>query len=649
MHPTVKPKFIPLPKTKPAFVNVPLMVPVLTRAGELRYLSAAWGGALHLFSPDTKCRDQDKVIPFPKGCLGTYTFVPAVEPGYAWIVFGRGGSIIARLNLDTGQYDVLQEQPLKKMNLSGAITSEGFLTCGDIPGNVMVYDTKAQKVKYLFQPICKDAHYAWFQRAAPDGCVVAYINCPKTHFFRIDPRTGRVSEHTPPFLQRVNGLRYIPFTFINEQEIVQLDEEGVLHIVNYPEFKEIRLVDPPGDKGPGWTTRVDYYGNLFLNRDEPGPLWRLSRDGVWQEYLTRFTSNLGPTDLACILAEPNRPLFALAEYGELFEYEPDGTARPVGELDNWGYLSIDCVQPASGSRIFVTSFINHSFQELDWKTGQGKNIQHCAKHPGEVLGTAWIKGRLYLANYTHATISVYDPEAGGQWPENPRHLTDIGHEQNCPMGMAYDGKYLWVISKADYGKFGGALTRFNPANNECQVWRNLVPDHNPLGMIFDPDRRCIYMATTIHSGGGAGPPVAKDPAAVFAFHIDHLKLLWVAHPEKDAKILNFGCLTPEGHLLVHLGEGPRYILLEAETGKVLKHLSLQDWSPAYGTAAYFCGSDGATYVAFSEKGLFPLDIETGKLGPQIIQGPVLKPTVHENTLFFIRGHKLGVVEGLFAR
>lgn len=192
-------------------------------------------------------------------------------------------------------------------------------------------------------------------------------------------------------------------------------------------------------------------------------------------------------------ALPGRRLLGLSLFGELAQYETDGSAKLIAQLNNDGYQAFYYLQPTDSSLVFTTTFINMSFQELDTRTGKGRNIHPCQVHGGQVAGTAWHDGKFWVACYGGAEISVYDPKLGGEWPRNPRHVLDIGEEQMRPQGMASDGHYLWTATHAQYGKLGGALVRVDPKTETAKVWRNLVPDHNPTGLHVDTERRRVYI------------------------------------------------------------------------------------------------------------------------------------------------------------
>jgi len=130
--------FAPVPKTQLTFCNVPI-VPVRNRAGDTRYLSATWGGAMYVFDR----YGNEKIIPYPEGSQGSYSFTPALQDGFAWAV--HTGGKITLIDIDAGEYVFVQDVPLRQINWGAAITSEGYLVCEASPGDALVYDTNRRE------------------------------------------------------------------------------------------------------------------------------------------------------------------------------------------------------------------------------------------------------------------------------------------------------------------------------------------------------------------------------------------------------------------------------------------------------------------------------------------------------------------------
>jgi hypothetical protein len=235
---------------------------------------------------------------------------------------------------------------------------------------------------------------------------------------------------------------------------------------------------------------------------------------------------------------------------------------------------------------------------------------------------------------------VYDPDKGGEWPENPRPFVEIGHGQIRPIQICADDRYLWCVTNAEYGTYGGALSRIDPATGACKVWRHLLPDHNPTSLVLDSAHGRIYGGTTVWPDQRSAP-AAKGPAGVFAFDTAREKVVWTAQPVEKAEW--FFVLT-EYKGLVIAETGGRLILLRPEDGAVERIIdaNLAHTDPG---SDLFVGGDGELYLA-SPEGLHRYDLDRGR-GECVIDGPVSLPRVRGADLLFIREYDVGIAEGLW--
>jgi hypothetical protein len=128
----------------------------------------------------------------------------------------------------------------------------------------------------------------------------------------------------------------------------------------------------------------------------------------------------------------------------------------------------------------------------------------CKESPsGQFYGFCEYNGKLYLAGYGLATISVYDPalpfDLGAG---NPRRISQVGEHQNRPEGgmiVGPDGK-LYLGTQPDYGYKGGALGIFDPASERVEVHVNLVPNQSVECLATD-GQRYVFAGTSIAGGG----------------------------------------------------------------------------------------------------------------------------------------------------
>ena len=594
---------------------------------------------MHLF----ESRGKEKVIAYPEGGQGTYSFVAATEDGFGWAV--HTGGKITQIDVDAGAYAFVEDVPLKVINWGAAITREGYLVCEASPGDVMVYDTNRREVRHMLTPISEENHYAHDPRAASDGCVIIPMGVPGAEVIRLDPRTGEYESFRPRLIGE-EGFTFPGSVTVLPDGRFAIPRAREVATLGYPGFEEASPLAYPAEHGGDWRTFRDYGdGRLFAYPATGGPLYRLNDGCKWEVYLEGFSLQYGHAEMIMFSALPGRRLLGMSTFGEVVRYEPDGTASLAAQLDNSGYQRISDLVPTEGDCVFTTTFINMSFQEMDLETGEGRNIRPCQKKGGQAPCAVWGAGKLWLACYGGAEITAYDPESGGEWPENPRPVLAIGEEQMRPVGLCAAGSDLWCATHAKYGLLGGALARIDTTRETCKVWRNLAPDHNPTSLVADAGRGHVYLGTTIHADSKSAPP-APRPAAVLAFDMERECVAWVAHPVEDAEsMLVVGTVAGQVCAWGWADETRRIALLDAATGAVVKHAPLrlpEDWRGW----EFFIGADGELYIASPTDGLFRYDPDEG-LGERIIGGPVLKPRVRGKDLFFVRAHSVGVIEGMW--
>jgi len=622
-----------IPKTRLAFVNVPL-VPVRTRAGETRYLCATWGGAMHLFDR----AGTEKIIPYPEDTAGSYSFVPDLENGYAWAV--HTGGKITRIDVDAGKIDFVQDIPLSNLNWSAALTPDGRLVCAAHPGDVMVYDVHRREVVDMFTPI-STANTKGRCVCAPDGRMVIPMLNPGAELILLDPRTG--AQESVLVLDDTAYTFPRAFTFLPDGRIA-LPRTTQVDTLTYPGFAAgpILAYPEPGEEWRSFRDTAD--GRLYAWSGEERPLYRLTDACEWEVYLERFSTTFHRHELDMFSVLPNRGLLALTRFGLLLEYDSRGAQSAIAQLDNLGRQRISALAPGAGDQVFTSTFINSSFQEVDYRTGRARNITPCQAKGGQVNNLLWFGERLWLAAYGGAEINVYDPNGGGAWPENPRPAVLIGEDQMRPLALETDGHSLWCVTHAKYGLLDGALTRVDPVTLKHKVWRGLVPQSNPTSLALHDGM--VYVGTTIHRDQRAGPP-GPVPGAVVAFDAARERVAWTARPVADAEAVQVvGVLDDHLLAIAFMPEMETLLRLDLDGGELLQAAAL-GFDRQGGPWSFFIG--GGRLCAALPDGVFLYDLALG-VGERLVPGPVSPgptPVSRGDDLFYIREHEVAVAEGLW--
>lgn len=150
------------------------------------------------------------------------------------------------------------------------------------------------------------------------------------------------------------------------------------------------------------------------------------------------------------------------------------------------------------------------------RTGEFENTRCVANAGGEVYGLVPLDGKLFMSSYVGGDHIVYDPAK--PWDQhgdvNPRLLASVAPKMVRPHAKSVLGPDggIWTGWYANYGTYGGGVTRIDPADGEVSSWFDLIPgqaiEHIAAG------RDALFIVT---SGEASGMGARKD-----CFHLAKL-------------------------------------------------------------------------------------------------------------------------------
>ena len=114
------------------------------------------------------------------------------------------------------------------------------------------------------------------------------------------------------------------------------------------------------------------------------------------------------------------------------------------------------------------------------KTGAVKNTGAVANSGGEVYGIVPLGGKLFLTAYVGGDHIIYDPAQ--PWDQygnvNPRTLRSVAPLMVRPHAKSVLGPDggVWTGWYANYGSFGGGISRIDPETCEVSSWFGLIPE-----------------------------------------------------------------------------------------------------------------------------------------------------------------------------
>ncbi|MCL5745555.1 MAG: hypothetical protein M1541_16795, partial [Acidobacteria bacterium] len=177
----------------------------------------------------------------------------------------------------------------------------------------------------------------------------------------------------------------------------------------------------------------------------------------------------------------------------------------------------------SDGRIFGGPELGQTMFAWDPRSARLDSYDQVMDYSGEIYYAIPYRGKLYAISYVKAGLTVFDParawKQGNEKDSNPRTILYIPDHQYRPVGGIHlgPGAKMYIGTQPDYGMLGGALSVFDPATEQIEVHRNIIPDQQIMAVATDD--KWVYAAASPGGGGGAKPKgrtghfFVWDPAA----------------------------------------------------------------------------------------------------------------------------------------
>jgi hypothetical protein len=417
---------------------------------------------------------------------------------------------------------------------------------------VGLYDWREERLAKVFRPIDPErpeALYGHRVMETPDGKVLLAMDVPQARLIVLDPKTMTTASHTPSILVGVTSTYDTAFL---DPHTLALMAGADLRLLRYPEFEPLEeIAAPQGVRGiracviEGTLYGIARPGGGLYRLDRGSKSWALIRkDWIESEAFTPGVWN-------------GRDVCAVTVDGIAHRFSPRTGHADQLDLEATGPMAAHalCAAPDAGL-ILGAPFINQRFWTIPLDTGEGQDCGRAAPGGGQINQILWdpLTRRALMSSYTTSSVTAYDPTRPPAWPDNPRVLASAqDHEQMRPMGLAHDGRHVWMATSPEYGHLGGALSRIDPQTGEIRVWRHLLPDQKVNALVLDPTRRRVYCSTDITADANSVPPT-QTTGHLVAFDMDGLTVLRRQAIRPDATHNYVRALLPTGEVLAQAGE-----------------------------------------------------------------------------------------------
>ena len=450
-----------------------------------------------------------------------------------------------------------------------------------------------------------------------------------------DPHSGVFEHHG-----RIDGEDMYNYPLVDRDGIIaNLVRMTKPHVVRYdPATGDRTIVGPVSVKGES---------ELDLIRGRDGALYIASTLGNFCIENGRAVpvEQLPETLPGAALPDGTRFAFADAKeqrYKTLVLSAPNGSER-----------HIELSYEASGSRIFYvhrgpddciygSSILPlHLFRHCP-QSGELVDLGVCSTSTGEAYSMANLNGKMYIASYPQARLSVYDPSRtysfGADIDHNPRELGRMDELSYRPRSTLTGPRgRVWTASQPDYGRWGGPLSWFDPESGKRSSYMNVCGDVSCYTLAWLEREERIAVGTTIHGGSGTQPRVERASLFLWDYHSE--EKTW--EENVDHTTINALLSGPDGRLYgtVTGGSRPALFVFDPRALEFTHFLQVPDDTPL--DLGLQTGPDGNLY-GFTRSTIYRLDPQSLSIDPIVEQhngftvaGPILG-----DRIFFAHEHRL---------
>ncbi|MCX7805497.1 MAG: hypothetical protein N3A38_09950 [Planctomycetota bacterium] len=475
-----------------------------------------------------------------------------------------GANDLYRVDPDTGRSELLAAGVIPNDGIwGGGVTSKLVVLGSSTPDNMLVlYDRRAGRVARVIRPLHPRAFYVYRALEAPDGRVLVMSSLPRAVATLVDQDSLDVEQFEPEALTGATNWHAGQFI---APEVFFAVSGNMAFLFEYPGFRTVARIPPPeGVSGFSRTSfvlggRVGIWGmgtNMLYLLDAKRCRWEPMLDGP-------VVPVRSDEDLYCsaYAALDDGSVCGFTADCVFFRVEPGGRAAKTERMDirgpvmAWGPMAV--VNEPGFHKAWGSTHVVQRFWEVDLETGAGRDLGDSGPGGGQVNDMLWDPEQrmLFLASYGSCTLLAWDPRGDGRFPENPRVIARIGHDQMRPIQLLRRGSAAWMISNSHYSHFGGALSRICLRTGRTDVYRSFLATLAPTRMLVNPLRPGeLCISTTIHADCGSAVPLEKE-AKLFVFDMNRREVLQEMAPRPGAQTLKLMAFTEDGREALYLDGG----------------------------------------------------------------------------------------------
>jgi len=500
---------VPIPKGRDPFVNTKLLSLGPGEDGVERFWISTWNSNAGTLAALVTEDGRHRIYRFPDH-PGFYS--AAREDADTLWLCGALNKVV-RLTISTGKYEAFDTGAPGALVFQGMVldhaTGKLFAAAFPQPFTKTIafsFDFRNRKPVAVHEIGCL-AHYMRTHFPNGDGTFSIVLNCPGEALARWDPRSETVDWRE----------------YAEELDTEVLNAGTTYHLIAddtgrryFPNLGWFNPATRGFDDGPRPAREMTWFA------------WRGSR--AWGVNYENATLTIGLWDFAngavcdlCTISDSqlhnvnltaSGKVVAVNLYGEFFRFDGEtGALEMTRRLpsDSWGH--VDCLRRIDEDRLLGTPFITQRFWEVNVRTGEGRDCGRAAPGAGEVLQTWKIGKMIYMASYTGAELTEYNPDEHPHFPENPRVVADPPHGMR-PVAGADDGRNIYYACSTEYGTLGTALAKYDTKTGEARYALRPLGNQQIWSLWYHKASHGLVCATTMHSDCRSCPPT--DDLCYFA-------------------------------------------------------------------------------------------------------------------------------------
>jgi outer membrane protein assembly factor BamB len=295
-------------------------------------------------------------------------------------------------------------------------------------------------------------------------------------------------------------------------------------------------------------------------------------------------------------------------------------------------------------KVYGSSILPLHLFRFDPSRGDLADLGKCSAAAGEAYSMANWEGKLYIASYPQAMVSIYDPAKPYRYGTGPEdNPTDLGRIDDISYrprsALAGPLGRIWFASLPDYGQWGGPLSWYEPATGKKGVYHRIAGDGSCYTLAWLEKPGLMAVGTTIQGGTGTQPKAKQ--AMLFLWDYRAEKKVWEGTLDRPVETINALLALPDGRIFgtASGGENHELFAFDPASRAFTARTPLPAGSPLdkglqLGPDGYIYGFTSSCIYRVKPTGLAIEEIVREDDGFSI-PGPIVG-----NDIYFARGHIL---------